>query len=153
MATSGQGQKQDLNEPLREAGKFHGHLGPFLAIGTRMGLIGIRELRTKKNKEGMRVTVMLKYSVPFSCVIDGIQVVTNCTMGNKKLRLRRGSSEIAARFEFQNGGQVTVKVNPATFDRLKNGLLAEESSPEDVRKLVEIVASMPEEELFIIEGK
>ena len=153
MVKSGQGQKQDLNNLLWEAEKFHGHMGPFLVIGLRMGLIGIREMRTKHNKEGLRATVMLKYRVPFSCVIDGIQVVTNCTMGNKKMRIKRGSPEIATKFKLQNRRQVTVRVNPATLDRLKNELLVEKSSPEKVRKLAEIIASMPEEELFIIEGK
>lgn len=153
MVKSGQGQKQDLNDLLWEAEKFHGHMGPFLVIGLRMGLIGIREMRTKHNKEGLRATVMLKYHVPFSCVIDGIQVVTNCTIGNKKLRIKRGSPDIATKFELQNRRQVTVRVNPATLNRLKNELLVEKSSPEKVRKLAEIIASMPEEELFIIEGK
>ena len=143
---------RELDIILRKAEEFHGHLGPFLVLGVKMGLLGVRELGAKEDAEKLRVTVMSKYSVPFSCVIDGIQVATHCTIGNRKLRLRFSSS-ISARFELQNGGQVTVRVNPATFGRLKNGLLAEESSPEEVRKLVEIIASMPEEELFIIEGK
>ena len=117
-----------------------------------MGLIGIRKLGAKRNDEKLRVTAMAKRSVPFSCVVDGIQVATHCTIGNRKLRLR-GSSSIAAKFELQNRGQVTVRVNPATFDRLKDGLLAEEASPVEVRKLAVIIASMPDEELFIIEGK
>ena len=47
-------------------------------------------------------------------------------------------------------GQVTVAVNPAPFERLKNELLAENVSSEEVRRLVHLVVSMPEEELFII---
>jgi len=146
-----QGQEKKLCDLLSKAEEFHGHMGPFLVIGVRMGLIGIRELGAKRNDEELYVTAMVKASVPFSCFVDGIQVATHCTIGNRKLRLKR-SSGIAARFELQNGGQVTVRVNPAAFGRLKDGLLAEESSPEEVQKLVEIIASMPEEELFIIEG-
>jgi len=152
MATFERNVDTKLMTVIRKAADFHGHLGPFLVIGVRMGLIGIRELGTKGNDEELHVTAMVKPSVPFSCVVDGIQVATHCTIGNRKIRLR-SSSSIAAKFELQKEGQVTVRVNPATFGRLKNGLLAEESSPEDVRKLVEIIASMPEKELFIIEGK
>jgi len=152
MATFEQNVDTKLMTVIKRAADFHGHLGPFLVIGVRMGLIGIRKLGAKRNDEELHVTAMVKPSVPFSCVIDGVQVATHCTIGNKKLRLRF-SSRISARFELHNRGQVTVRVNPATFDRLKNWLLAEESSPEKVRKLAEIIASMPEEELFIIEGK
>jgi len=97
----------------------------------------------------LHVTAMLKYSVPFSCVVDGIQVATKCTIGNKKLRLS-SSSGIAARFELQRGEQVTVAVDPTAFERLKNELLSENVPPEEVRKLAYLLASMPEEELFII---
>lgn len=152
MVTSEQDKTRELDIILRKAEEFHGHLGPFLVLGVKMGLVGVRELGAKEDAAKLRVTVMSKYSVPFSCVIDGIQVATHCTIGNKKLRLRN-SSNIAAKFELQNGGQVTIRVNPATFAILKKGLLAEESSPEEVRKLLEIVASMPEKDLFIIEGK
>ena len=44
-------------------------------------------------------------------------------------------------------------VNPAAFERLKNELLAENVPSEEVRKLAHLVASMTEEELFIIRRK
>jgi len=135
---------------IKKAEDFHGHLGPFLVIGARMGLIGVRELGVKKNNEGLRVTAMTKPFTPFSCIIDGIQVVTHCTIGNKKLRLKN-SSRIAARFKFLDEKQVIVTVNSAILDRLKEKLLSKDPSSEDVQKLAKTVASMPEEELFIIE--
>jgi len=145
-----QSTDKELMALLNKAADFHGHLGPFLVLGVRMGLIGVRELEAKENEEKLRVTVMSKYSVPFSCVIDGIQVATKCTIGNKKLRVKN-SSEIAAKFELQNGEQVTVKVNPATFNKLKNKL-PENISGEELRELADLVISMPEEELFIVGG-
>jgi len=146
---SKQDRTEKLDAILKKAEEFHGHLGPFVTLGVRMGLIGLRELRVKRNEKKLRATAMLEYSVPFSCVIDGIQVATKCTIGNKKLRLR-SSSGITARFELQRGEQVTVAVNPAAFEELKNEFLVENVPPEEVRKLAQLVASMPEEELFII---
>ncbi len=147
-----QGGMEDLESILRKAEEFHGHLGPFLTLGVRMGLIGVRELRVKGNAEELRITAMLKYSVPFSCVIDGIQVATKCTIGNKRLKLK-SSSGIKAKFELQNKEQVTVIVNPTAFARLKSKLLSEDVPPEEIRKLAHHVASMPKEELFIIRRK
>jgi len=149
MIMSKQDRTEKLDATLKKAEEFHGHLGPFLTLGVRMGLIGIRELRVKRNEEKLRITAMLKYSVPFSCVIDGIQVATKCTIGNKKLRVKR-SPGITARFELQRGEQVTVAVNPAAFEELKKELLSENAPPEEVRQLAQLVTTMPEEELFII---
>ena len=152
MVAFEKGKKGKLETILRKAVEFHGHLGPFVVIGARMGLIGVRELGAKRNDERLRVTAWLKDSVPFSCVIDGIQVATNCTIGNKKLRLRN-SSGIAARFKLRNEKKVTVGVHPAIFERLKNKFLSENVPPEEMHKLAQIAASMPEEELFITGSK
>jgi len=138
----------ELKAILDKAADFHGHLGPFLVIGVRMGLIGVRELGVKGNDEQLRVTAMTKDFTPFSCVIDGIQVATKCTIGNKKLRVKN-SSGIAARFELQNRRCVSVAVNPVAFNKLKNDL-PENVSSEELRELAQLVVSMPEEELFIV---
>lgn len=145
MVTLEQDKIRELDVILRKAEEFHGHLGPFLVIGVRMGLIGVRELGAKENDEQLRVTAMTKDSTPFSCVIDGIQVATKCTIGNKKLRVKN-SSGIAAKFELQNIEHVTVTVNPATFNKLRQ--LLSENVPLEER--AQLVASISEEEMFIV---
>ncbi|MGQ9460452.1 MAG: FmdE family protein [Candidatus Bathyarchaeaceae archaeon] len=144
-----QSMDTELMSLLNKAADFHGHLGPFLVLGVRMGLIGVRELEAKENDKELRVTVMSKYSVPFSCVIDGIQVTTKCTVGNKKLRVKN-SSGITAKFELQNRQYVSVAVNSVAFNKLRNDL-PENSSNEELQELAKLVVSMPEEELFIVE--
>jgi len=139
----------ELKAILDKAADFHGHLGPFLVLGVRMSLVGVRELRVKENDEKLRITVMTKDYTPFSCVIDGIQVATKCTVGNKKMMVKN-SSGIAAKFELQNIDRVTITVNPAMFNKLKNQLLPKNVSSEELRELAQLVASMPEEELFTV---
>lgn len=152
MVTLEQNKTRELDITLRKAEEFHGHLGPFLVLGVRMGIIGVRELGAKGNNKELHVTAMVKDSPPFSCVIDGIQVATKCTIGNKKLRLK-SSSGIAAKFELPSRETVTVAVDPTAFDRLKKELLAEKVPSEEVRRLAQLVASMSEKELFIIRRK
>ena len=120
-------------------------------IGVRIGLIGLRELRIRKKDGNLRITAMLRDSVPFSCTIDGIQVATKCTIGNQKLKLI-DSPGIAAEFELHRD-KLTVAVNPTTFNRLKGSLLSENVSTEETQKLAQMVASLPEEDLFIIRSK
>jgi formylmethanofuran dehydrogenase subunit E len=148
------GTDTGLMSIIERAKDFHGHLGPFLVIGVRMGLIGVRELGVKGREEKLRATAMLRNSVPFSCVIDGIQIATKCTIGNKRLGLKHKSSQIAAKFELQDEEkEVNVLVNPVTFQELKSQLLAEDIPPEEVRKLAHVIASVPEEELFIVQSR
>ena len=149
MQTSKLVKAEELDVLLNRAVEFHGHLGPFLVLGLRIGLAGLRELNAKRGEKKLRVTAKLEYSIPFSCAVDGLQIATKCTMGNKKLRIRNYSG-IEAKFEIEGGKQVTVAVNSALFDTLKRELPSGEVPSKEVRKLARSVASTPEEELFTI---
>ena len=147
MSISSPVKGKEFDVLLKRAVEFHGHLGPFLVLGLRMGLAGIRELNAKRGEKKLLVTAKLKYSIPFSCAIDGLQIATECTIGNKKLRLKNYSG-IAANFKLEDGKQVTVAVNPALFEMLKRQLPSESVPCEEVRKLARLVASISEEKLF-----
>jgi formylmethanofuran dehydrogenase subunit E len=133
---------------LKKAEDFHGHLGPFLVIGVRAGLIGLERLKAKKGDPSLSAVVMLKHSVPFSCVLDGVQITTGCTIGNKRLTLE-DSSGIAVRLE-KNYGNVEIAINLVAFDKLKKHLLVQNMEADEVRKLAYTVASIEESELFIV---
>ena len=117
-----------LNPGLREivdkAVEFHGHLGPFLVLGVKMGLLGLKRLNVRKGEERLFITVELRYLTPISCVLDGIQTVTGCTFGNKKLKLLKTSSQkISAKLTLKNSGKwVKITLNPLLFKKLKKEL-------------------------------
>jgi len=136
---------------IKTAEDLHGHLGPFLVMGVRMGLLGLKKLKTKKGDEKLSVTVSLKYSTPISCVLDGIQTSTKCTFGNKKLKLKKlnNPSKISAKFSLNNKKWVEISINPSFLKRLKEKLFGEKFS-KDMRKLAYLVASIPEKEIFIV---
>lgn len=145
----------EISVALKRAEEAHGHLCPFLALGVRTALIGIRELGAKEANEDLRVTLMLQNPDSYPCLIDGIQVTTKCTIGNKKLRFMN-SSGIAAKFDLPNKEPVTVAVKPASFDVLigkMNKVMSGNVTSEEFQQLVKFVVSMPEKELFIIRKK
>ena len=134
---------------LKKAEEFHGHLGPFLVIGIKMGLVGLGRVEATKGSS-LAVTASLPLRVPFSCIIDGLQITTKCTIGNQKLTLRE-SEKIQAEFKRKDNGQKTVvALNQSTFEKLKSQLLQETLPDEKVRKLAWKVAAIPEAELFLI---
>ena len=152
LAIPKQGQKQELEEILEKAVNFHGHLGPFLVLGIRMGSIGLRELRVERGNPKLRVTVMTRPSVPFSCVIDGIQAATKCTVGNRKLRLTNSPKNIVAKFEILEGNRVTVTLNLAKQEELEKQL-SKHPSFQEMEKIARNIISVPETGLFKVKKK
>ncbi len=68
--------------------KFHGHNGPFLALGYRLGK-HVNTLIEPKNIMEYRVTVYVRKEKPYTCVIDGLQCVTFATMGKGNIQVRK----------------------------------------------------------------
>jgi len=145
-------QRPDLDSIIKDAVNFHGHLGPFLVIGIRMGLIGLRELKTTANNPKLQATTILKHAVPSSCAIDGIQVATQCTVGNGKLKLKNNPDKVSAVFDLKGERQVTVTLKPTKFDELKRSMPKSAHSYKNIQ-LAREIASQPEKELFTIEKK
>ena len=141
----------DLETTVKNAVDFHGHLGPFLIIGVRMGLIGLGELQTSRGNQKLQATATVQHVVPYSCAIDGIQVATGCTVGNGKLKLRNAKNVLSSRFTL-NGRQVTVTLKAVKFEELKKALPKEAHSYKNIQ-LARKIASLPEEELFTTKKK
>jgi formylmethanofuran dehydrogenase subunit E len=71
---------------IKKAVSFHGHLGPFLIIGIKMGLIAKRKLKSRSHFD-MYVIAMTGTKPPISCIVDGIQISTGCTLGKGNIKV------------------------------------------------------------------
>jgi formylmethanofuran dehydrogenase subunit E len=137
---------------VRKAKEFHGHLGPFLAIGVRMGQIGLRELGLSEQIDSLRVLLKVLPSVPYSCIVDGLQISTKCTVGNQRLHLEN-AEKIEAKFKDLNKGQsVTISPQPAVFAMLKEQIVGKNLSEKKLRQLAWTIASMPEKDLCVVKN-
>jgi len=134
---------------LNRAVEFHGHLGPFVALGVRLGLVGLRETDGRGESSKLHITVTLENRIPFACAVDGIQVVTGCTIGNKRLKIRRGKS-LTASFQIQGVEPVRVIVNKVALDELKRRVLSQRLMSDKLREVAVDIASMSEERLFTV---
>jgi len=125
-------EEEKLKIAIKDAEKLHGHLGPFLVIGVRMGKIAERILNTNIGENKLQVTAKIPLLTPLSCILDGIQATTKCTIGNQKLRMENSQKEITVRFELQNSDKTTkVSVNPKIVEELMNKI-AEGASNEEL---------------------
>jgi formylmethanofuran dehydrogenase subunit E len=145
--------KSKINEKLtsliNKAVDFHGHLGPFLVIGVRMGSLAKEILDVGVgDSDKLRIAARLPLLTPFSCILDGIQATTQCTVGNQKLRIENSQARIIVSFEQQNSDKtLRIHVNPKIIEGLKDRY-SEGASNEE---LAWEIASMPQSQLFIIE--
>lgn len=143
----------NLSIAIEKAADFHGHLGPFLVIGVRMGRVAKNNLAINaENSMELQATVKIPLLTPFSCVLDGIQATVKCTVGNQKLKMKNSQKEITACFKRENRsidrseGTLIISANQKTIDELMKEISEGVSNEELAWK----VASMSENQLFNI---
>lgn len=77
--------------------RFHGHNGPFLALGYRLGQY-VNALIKPTGIMDYRITVYVRKEKPYTCVIDGLQCATFATLGKGNISVRnRQASGIRVR--------------------------------------------------------
>jgi len=97
---------------LRDAVRFHGHLGPWAIAGCRLGMAA-RQAVGAHGYFDVEVTVRGPFDrPPRSCFLDGVQVTTGATLGKRNLHWVE-AERIAVRMRNTNTGQV-VELRPST---------------------------------------
>lgn len=103
------GQKGAAIEPGLYIKTFHGHLGPYLVLGYRMGRIALRELASEGHF-GLRVVVHSELKPPASCLIDGVQLGSGCTLGKRNIEIGETAGPAFAEFENERGERIRISL-------------------------------------------
>lgn len=126
----------DINKLVDKGVEFHGHLGPFLIAGIRMGLLALRELESEGYRD-LTAKVGTGNKPPLSCLADGIQISTGCTLGKGNIEIRENGYPKA---EFSgNEKQLIIELRPEIFEKISDG-------PTQAR--AQEIMNLPESELF-----
>ncbi|MFX1449200.1 MAG: formylmethanofuran dehydrogenase subunit E family protein [Promethearchaeota archaeon] len=137
-----------LTDDLIERAKlFHGHLGPFLIIGLRMGLLAHKKLKPK-DIHSLKAIVKTKLTTPYSCIIDGIQVSSLCTLGKNNIRVFESNTSEAI-FESKTN-KIKIKVREEIINKIIS-LKLKRDSPEMIQ-FSEKIGKLEESDLFEIEN-
>lgn len=124
---------------IEDLAAFHGHLGPYIVLGYRIGRY------VKEHFCGdpfqMKATVFCDGMPPQSCLADGVQIGSGCTLGKRNIEIV-SSSEIKCEFAC---GERKIAFKPKQID-------FPQRSSEDYSHLIENLAarmySMKDSELF-----
>jgi formylmethanofuran dehydrogenase subunit E len=127
---------------LESAVEFHGHLGPYLILGLRMGLSAVRILKPKRLHE-LHATVWTKKSPPESCVIDGIQMSSGCTLGKGNIRVLTSRPTKAI---FRKGKRTLVLEPTANTSKLLSNVAGQ--TPGKIKEIATALYRLPDHELL-----
>ncbi len=129
---------------LAEAAKLHGHLGPWLVVGYKAGLLA-RELLKPQRDSDMFCLLRIPLKIPFSCIADGVQSSAGCTLGKLSIVIEDSNDFV---IEFTNrvsGRRITIKIRTDIVDKIRR--LIEEQGLEGAARCIE---NTPPEEIFEI---
>ena len=103
---------------LKEAEKFHGHLGPYLVLGILAGELALRKIRAKKYF-GFEIKVWGANKKPKSCLIDGLQLSTGATYGKGNIGQLNGSAIKVGFCNRINHKKITLKFKNSLIQKLR----------------------------------
>lgn len=126
-----------IDEVLRWAIRFHGHLGPFLVLGLKAGSRAVELFG--RDPFNLKAIVTLRKKIPYTCFLDGIQFSTGCTLGKGNIEVLKGDG-IKVKF-IHRDGELTLIVRD---EILKEAINAEDMEREAMRLLC-----LPSDKLFI----
>ncbi len=121
---------------LERAAEFHGHLGPYLVLGMKMGLLAKNKLDATPFE--IKAEIHTERKTPRSCILDGIQFTSGCTLGKGNIDVVE-SDEIFGIF-FKGESKFVIKIRKDILDTLKN--------ISDMEEYAMILFEKRDEELF-----
>ena len=143
--------------------RFHGHLGPSVVAGARMGMAGLRAVDAKGYFD-VEVTCEGPFAQPpQACFLDGLQVATGATLGKRTLQWVQ-ADRIAVRFKNTRTGKTAVlRPTPALLTLLTSLKAqpkivgadsgdAQKAAHAHLESVARKLAAMPEREIITVES-
>lgn len=109
--------KKNNRVTLKEAVKFHGHLGPYLVLGILAGETALGNLKCKKYF-GLQAKVWGAEKKPKSCLIDGLQLSTGATYGKGNIEKFNGSKIKIEFHRIINRKKITLEFKDGLIQKL-----------------------------------
>jgi formylmethanofuran dehydrogenase subunit E len=131
-----------MDEILKQIEKFHGHLGPYVVLGYKMGEIANRILG--KDFFSKKATVFSGISPPLSCIIDGVQISSGCTLGKGNI-IVNNDGLAKTQFSDNNGKKIEITLKSNIKNEIDT-IVTEENIIDYSEKLFK----KPDNELFYI---
>lgn len=134
----------DKEYSIEELAAFHGHLGPYIVLGYRIG----RYVKENFCPDPflMRASVFCAGMPPESCLADGVQIGSGCTLGKRNIQIVE-CNEILCEFL---AGEKRMVIRPKRIDFPPEG---EADHDQLIEKLAEGMYRLPDRDLFSVQSR
>jgi formylmethanofuran dehydrogenase subunit E len=137
-------ERNNINSMVECGIRLHGHSGPYLNLGIKMGLLALEILEVKGYFD-LSTEVELDYRTPMSCLIDGLQVSTGCTLGKGNIKVKDNPGIIRALFKTDRK-TLLVNLKPEIMRLI-------DFQKESCETLGQLILNMSDKQLFDYEVK
>ncbi len=127
---------------LEHIKQFHGHLGPYAVIGYRMGLLANEKLGD--DPFAKQAVALTGITPPISCIVDGIQLASGCTLGKGNIAVH-DDGKAAARFTGDDGTSLHLTLTPVVREEIDTQV-----TDDNIESYAADIYQRSDEELFII---
>jgi hypothetical protein len=101
----------DRDYSIEDLAAFHGHLGPYIVLGYRMGRYARKHFCSDPFQ--MKAAVYCKGVPPQSCLADGVQIGSGCTLGKRNIDIV-ASDDIRCQFSCEER-KMLITPRPISF--------------------------------------
>lgn len=128
--------------------KFHGHLGIWICIGYKAGKYAKQKLKPK-SFNNLTADVYLVYEKPYSCMLDGVQLSSCCTIGKKNLNVHECEDYYTTLvfLDKKTDKYVKLKLTKEIFDEIEIRRKVSKTD-EDAEEDAKWILKMPIKKLF-----
>jgi len=120
---------------------IHGHIGPNVVLGYKMGRLALKLLGVDRFSL-QKVVTRVGSTPPTSCAIDGIQLSCGASVGRGNLKICNASN-YSATFISKEKGKVIIKLSNEWKEKLKK------LTSEKLESLALEIWNTDEEKLFV----
>ena len=131
--------RNDISDMIDRGIKFHGHAGPYLNLGIKMGLLAL-DILDVRGYFDLSAEVELEYCTPLSCLVDGLQISTGCTMGKGNIEVKNNPGIIRVQFKAGNK-MLLVTLKPEIIELI-------DFKKERCEELAQQILNMSDAQLF-----
>lgn len=134
-------KEKPIDPELLKAKQFHGHLGPYLVVGLRMGKLITEAFG--QSPFSYKIAVTVGWKPPQSCIIDGLQLTTPCTIGNSMIQVQ-DLQEIEAQ-AIMASEKLTLRLNPTIRTKIDR-----DTTKANEESFAQEIWEMQAENLFLV---
>jgi formylmethanofuran dehydrogenase subunit E len=155
--------EDDMNDRdvLKRAFDFHGHICWASAIGTRAGLVALRELGVKRTGTSgeLHCIVEIGDNHGAQCFADGVQYSTGCTLGKANIEKAGWGKLAITLIDKRNQKAIRISYKPGRHKLVAEssfmkkraaGIPPDQIQPEEAWEMADILWDAPESEVLSV---